>query len=58
MRFVASSLISVVECWIERGARETPQQVQAIFAELLGPDRTVTAGWVKGLLALSKSNVR
>jgi AcrR family transcriptional regulator len=36
-RFVASSLISVIECWLERGARETPQQVQAIFADLVSP---------------------
>jgi len=36
-RFVASSLMTVVECWIERGARETPQQVQAIFSDLVTP---------------------
>jgi AcrR family transcriptional regulator len=36
-RFVASSLITVLECWIERGAHETPQQVQAIFASLVTP---------------------
>ena len=36
-RFVASSLMAVLECWMERGARETPQQVQATFADLVGP---------------------
>ena len=36
-RVVAASLITILECWIERGARETPQQVQAIFAGLVTP---------------------
>ena len=36
-RFVASSLITITECWLERGARETPQQVQALFASLVSP---------------------
>ncbi len=36
-RFVAASLLTVLECWIEQGARETPQQVQAIFSNLVGP---------------------
>jgi len=36
-RFVASSLFTVVECWIERGAREPAQQVQAIFSNLVSP---------------------
>lgn len=36
-RFVASSLTTVIECWIEQGTRETPQQVQAIFSGLVGP---------------------
>jgi AcrR family transcriptional regulator len=36
-RFVASSLTTVVECWIEEGARETPEQVQDIFSELVSP---------------------
>jgi hypothetical protein len=35
--FVASSLTTVIECWIEQGARETPQQVQAIFSGLVSP---------------------
>lgn len=35
-RFVASSLLTVVECWIEKGAIETPQQVQEIFFGLVG----------------------
>lgn len=37
IRFVASSLMAVLECWIERGARETPQQVQTIFSDLVSP---------------------
>jgi AcrR family transcriptional regulator len=36
-RFVASSLVAVIECWIEQGARETPQQVQTIFSDLVSP---------------------
>jgi AcrR family transcriptional regulator len=36
-RFVASSLTTVVECWIEQGARETPQEVQSIFSGLVSP---------------------
>lgn len=36
-RFVASSLTTVIECWIEQGARDTPQQVQAIFSDLVSP---------------------
>lgn len=36
-RFVAASLMSIVECWLEQGARETPQQVQELFASLVGP---------------------
>jgi AcrR family transcriptional regulator len=33
-RFVAASLITVIECWLERGAREAPRDVQALFARL------------------------
>jgi AcrR family transcriptional regulator len=36
-RFVASSLTTVIECWIENGTRETPLQVQAIFSGLVSP---------------------
>jgi AcrR family transcriptional regulator len=36
-RFVASSLITIVESWLELGARETPQQVQTLFANLVSP---------------------
>jgi AcrR family transcriptional regulator len=36
-RFVASSLMAVLECWIEQDARETPQHVQAIFSDLVSP---------------------
>lgn len=35
-RFVASALISVTECWLERGAGESPKQVQTLFAEFVG----------------------
>ena len=36
-RFVASSLMTIVESWLELGARETPQQVQTLFANLVSP---------------------
>jgi AcrR family transcriptional regulator len=36
-RSVASTLLAVVECWLEQGARETPQQVQTLFASLVSP---------------------
>jgi len=36
-RFVAASLLALVECWIEQRTRETPQQVQAIFSGLVSP---------------------
>lgn len=35
-RFVASSLLTIIECWLEQGSRETPVQVQALFTELVG----------------------
>lgn len=35
-RFVASSFLAVIECWIEQGTRETPQEVQLIFSKLVG----------------------
>lgn len=34
-RLVASAIITVAECWMEQGFRETPQQVQALFANLI-----------------------
>ena len=34
-RLVASAIITVAECWMEQGFRETPQQVQALFASLI-----------------------
>ena len=43
-RFVASSLVTVIECWIEQGARETPEQVQTIFSDLVSPGLRVGAG--------------
>ena len=36
-RFIASSLLAITECWLERGGRETPQQVQTLFARLVSP---------------------
>jgi len=36
-RLIASALMAVVECWIEHGTREAPQQVQALFAGLIAP---------------------
>lgn len=36
-RFVASSLLAITECWLEQGGRETPRQLQALFATLVGP---------------------
>ena len=36
-RFVASSLLAVLECWMEQGARETPKHVQGIFSDLVSP---------------------
>jgi len=42
-RFVAASILTVIECWIEHGARETPPQVQAIFSNLVGPGLRTSA---------------
>lgn len=36
-RFVASSLLAITECWLEQGGRETPLELQALFATLVGP---------------------
>ncbi len=36
-RFVASTLLVITECWLERGGREAPQQLQGLFAKLVGP---------------------
>ena len=36
-RFVGASLIAITECWFEQGGRETPQQMQAFFADLVSP---------------------
>ncbi|MCU1263080.1 MAG: transcriptional regulator, TetR family [Bryobacterales bacterium] len=33
-RFVASSLLAVIEWWVENGARESPRELQAIFRQL------------------------
>ncbi len=35
-RFVAASLFAVIECFIESGASESPQSLQAIFSDLVG----------------------
>ena len=36
-RFLASTLTVIVECWLEQGARDGPQQVQTLFANLISP---------------------
>ena len=36
VRFVASTLFATIECWLEQGACESPEQVQAIFSRLVG----------------------
>ena len=35
-RVVASSLVAVVECWVESNLSKSPQEVQAIFSKLVG----------------------
>lgn len=35
-RFVASSLFVVIECWLEKGMSESPEEVQTIFSRLVG----------------------
>lgn len=37
VRYVAASLLTVIECWLEAGARETPHHIQALFSNLVGP---------------------
>jgi AcrR family transcriptional regulator len=36
IRFVASSLFAVIECFVETSASESPQSLQAIFSKLVG----------------------
>jgi AcrR family transcriptional regulator len=36
VRFVATSLLAVIECWIESKAGEAPQGLQAVFGKLVG----------------------
>ena len=36
IRFVASALFAMLACWLENGARESPEEVQAIFSRLVG----------------------
>lgn len=43
-RFVASSLFTVTECWLESGSRETPEQVQALLAKLVSPGLRAARG--------------
>ncbi len=33
--FIASSLFTVVECWLQKGSQETPAQVQTLFNDLI-----------------------
>jgi AcrR family transcriptional regulator len=35
-RFVATSLLAVIECWVESKTGEPPQGLQAIFSKLVG----------------------
>ena len=35
-RFVATSLLAVIECWVESKACDPPQGLQAIFSKLVG----------------------
>lgn len=35
VRFVASAIMVVVECWLESGSRDTPEQMQNLFADLV-----------------------
>jgi AcrR family transcriptional regulator len=35
-RAIASSLLAVVECWVESDLSQSPQEVQAIFSKLVG----------------------
>ncbi len=46
-RVVASSLLSVIECWIESNMNRSPREVQAIFKRLVGG----------GLTALGQADV-
>jgi AcrR family transcriptional regulator len=34
-RLIACAIIVLVECWLELGARETPEQLQSLFADLV-----------------------
>jgi len=36
VRFVASSLLAVLECWVENGSSDSPGDVQALFGKLVG----------------------
>ena len=36
IRFVATSLLAVIECWVENKACEPPQGLQAVFSKLVG----------------------
>lgn len=44
-RFVAAALLALAECWIEKGSREAPQEVQVVFSKLvntaLGQGRSI-----------------
>jgi AcrR family transcriptional regulator len=36
-RFIAATLVTVIECWLQQGAKESPQQVQTLFSDLVRP---------------------
>lgn len=36
-RFIAATLLTVIECWLENGSRETPNELQDLFSSLITP---------------------
>jgi len=36
-RFIAATLLTVIECWLENGSRETPNELQDLFSSLIAP---------------------
>jgi AcrR family transcriptional regulator len=47
-RFVASTLLAVVECFVETGAGESPKEMQRIFGTLVGGGLAAFEGGVAG----------
>ena len=44
VRFVASSLLAVLECWVENGSSDSPRDMQALFGKLVGNGISATRG--------------